>query len=101
MPGPSSTKPKKLLDQLRDAIRNQHHSYSTEKTYVHWAKRYILFHNKRHPAEMGAIVRLRPALDGMPAPARRVMFIDFFADQFLSKSPLLFTDHYPLFTLTH
>ncbi len=46
-------KPKKLLDQLRDAIRIKHYSYATEKTYVHWAKRYILFHNKRHPAEMG------------------------------------------------
>jgi integron integrase len=55
MPGPSSSKPKKLLDQLRDAIRIKHYSYSTEKTYVHWAKRYILFHNKRHPAEMGAL----------------------------------------------
>lgn len=49
-----SPKPKKLLDQLRDAIRLKHYSYSTEKTYVHWARRYILFHNKRHPAEMGA-----------------------------------------------
>src|SRR5574341_193833 len=54
MPEPSSPKPKKLLDQLRKAIRIKHYSYSTEKTYVHWAKRYILFHNKRHPAEMGA-----------------------------------------------
>jgi len=54
MPEPSSPKPKKLLDQLREAIRIKHYSYSTEKTYVHWAKRYILFHNKRHPAEMGA-----------------------------------------------
>ncbi len=54
MPRLSSSKPKKLLDQLRDAIRIKHYSYSTEKTYVHWAKRYILFHNKRHPAEMGS-----------------------------------------------
>jgi hypothetical protein len=44
-----------LLDQLRDAIRLKHYSYSTEKTYVHWAKRFILFHNQRHPAEMGAL----------------------------------------------
>ncbi len=51
---PSSPKPKKLLDQLRETIRIKHYSYSTEKTYVHWAKRYILFHNKRHPVEMGA-----------------------------------------------
>jgi hypothetical protein len=50
----SIPKPKKLLDQIRDAIRLKHYSYSTEKTYVHWAKRYILFYNKRHPAEMGA-----------------------------------------------
>jgi integron integrase len=54
MSEPSSPKPKKLLDQLHDAIRIKHYAYSTEKTYTHWAKRYILFHNKRHPAEMGA-----------------------------------------------
>ena len=49
----STPKSRKLLDQIRDAIRLKHYSYNTEKTYVHWAKRYILFHNKRHPAEMG------------------------------------------------
>jgi len=36
-------------------MRLKHYSYSTEKTYVHWAKRHILFCNKRHPAEMGAV----------------------------------------------
>ena len=50
----SPPKPKKLFDQLRDTIRLKHYSYSTEKTYVHWARCYILYHNKRHPAEMGA-----------------------------------------------
>ena len=45
--------PKKLLDQVRDAIRLKHYAYSTEKTYVHWAKRFVLYHNKRHPLEMG------------------------------------------------
>ena len=54
MPDPSDPKPKKLLDQLRDAIRLKHYSYSAEKTYFHWVRRYILYHNKRHPAEMGA-----------------------------------------------
>ena len=54
-----SPKPQKLLDQLRDAIRIKQYSYSTEKTYVHWVKRYILFHKAkqgfaRHPAEMGS-----------------------------------------------
>ncbi|MDH7487374.1 MAG: integron integrase [Anaerolineae bacterium] len=46
--------PKKLLDQTRDAIRLKHYSYRTEETYLNWIRRYILFHNKRHPAEMGA-----------------------------------------------
>jgi len=43
----------KLLDQVRQAIRTRHYSYRTEKAYVHWIKRFIFFHNKRHPAEMG------------------------------------------------
>lgn len=46
-------RPRKLLDQVRDAIRVKHYSYSTEKTYVYWIRRFILFHNKRHPSEMG------------------------------------------------
>ena len=45
-------RPKKLLDQVRDAIRLKHYAYSTEKTYVYWAKRFVLYHNKRHPLEM-------------------------------------------------
>jgi integron integrase len=46
-------RPKKLLDQLRDAIRLKHYAYRTEETYVQWVRRYILFHHKRHPKEMG------------------------------------------------
>jgi site-specific recombinase XerD len=45
--------PKKLLDQVRDVIRLKHYSYRTEETYVQWIVRYILFHNKRHPKDMG------------------------------------------------
>jgi integron integrase len=45
--------PKKLLDQVRDAIRLKHYSYRTEQTYIQWIRRYILFHNKRHPKDMG------------------------------------------------
>jgi len=44
----------RLLDQVREAIRLRHYSYRTEKAYVDWIRRYILFHGKRHPAEMGA-----------------------------------------------
>ena len=45
--------PRKLLDQVRDAIRLKHYSYRTEQTYVGWIRRYILFHQKRHPKDMG------------------------------------------------
>jgi integrase len=47
-------KPKKLLDQVRDAIRLKHYSIRTEQAYIGWIKRYIFFHDVRHPAEMGA-----------------------------------------------
>ena len=43
----------KLLDQVRHVLRFRHYSYQTEKTYVHWIKRFIVFHHKRHPREMG------------------------------------------------
>ncbi|MBM3145477.1 MAG: integron integrase [Chloroflexi bacterium] len=45
--------PKKILDQTREAIRLKHYSIRTEETYVNWITRFILFHNKRHPREMG------------------------------------------------
>jgi integron integrase len=45
---------KKLLDRVSDAVRLKHYSYRTEQTYKEWIKRYILFHKKRHPDEMGA-----------------------------------------------
>lgn len=46
-------KPKKLLDQVREAMRLKHYAYRTEETYVQWIRRYILFHDKRHPKDMG------------------------------------------------
>ena len=46
--------PSKLLDQVRDRIRVKHYSIRTETQYVQWIKRFILFHGKRHPQEMGA-----------------------------------------------
>lgn len=49
----ASQKPK-LLDQVREAIRAKHYSRRTEKAYVDWIYRFIMFHNKRHPSEMGA-----------------------------------------------
>jgi len=50
---PAIVKQPKLLDQVRSAIRTKHYSYRTEKSYIHWIRRFILHHNKRHPNEMG------------------------------------------------
>ncbi|MCP5099682.1 MAG: integron integrase [Chloroflexi bacterium] len=48
-----STHPPKLLDQVRNLLRRKHYALSTEQAYVGWIKRFILFHNKRHPNQMG------------------------------------------------
>ena len=44
---------KRLLDRVRDSIRSRHYSLRTEQSYSHWIRRFILFHGKRHPDEMG------------------------------------------------
>ena len=43
----------RLLDQVRTAIRLRHYSIRTEEAYVQWIRRFILYHKKRHPREMG------------------------------------------------
>lgn len=50
---PERQKPK-LLDQVRAAMRTRHYSLRTADAYVHWIKRFVLFHGKRHPRDMGA-----------------------------------------------
>jgi len=51
---PSAPTPPKLLDQVRDKIRVKHYSIRTETQYLQWIKRFIFFHGKRHPRDMGA-----------------------------------------------
>jgi integron integrase len=48
-----SGKPKKLLEQYSEVLRNRHYSLRTEKTYIGWVRQFILHHHKRHPREMG------------------------------------------------
>src|SRR5438874_790283 len=52
VPVASNTHKPKLLDQVRDVIRRKHYSIRTEQAYVDWIKSFIIYHNKRHPAEM-------------------------------------------------
>jgi Phage integrase, N-terminal SAM-like domain len=55
----------KLLDQMRHVLRLKHLSIRTAKAYVPWAKRFMLFHHKRYPADMGAAPRA--TTDAWPA----------------------------------
>ncbi len=52
-PAPTS-RPPRLLDQVRDKLRTLHYCYRTEQQYVQWVRRFILFHDRRHPRIMGA-----------------------------------------------
>ncbi len=49
---PTPARPR-LLDEVRNAIRRRHYSYRTEESYVEWIKRFIRFHGRRHPRELG------------------------------------------------
>lgn len=51
---PAQPRPGALFDSIREACRLRHYSIRTEQQYVHWAKRFILYHGKRHPSELGA-----------------------------------------------
>lgn len=44
----------RLFDQVRDVLRRRHYSYQTEKSYIQWIKRFVVFHNMRPPRDMGA-----------------------------------------------
>ena len=54
VPLPDTGSRPKLLDRVRHAIRTRHYSRRTEQAYVDWIRRYIVFHNKKHPSTMGA-----------------------------------------------
>ena len=60
---PPVTSPR-LLDQVRGVLRAKHYSYRTEQAYANWIRRFVLFHGKRHPREMGTaeidVVAYRP-----------------------------------------
>ena len=49
----SQLQPPRLLEQMRAMLRARHYSIRTEGTYLGWVKRFILFHGKRHPRDMG------------------------------------------------
>jgi integron integrase len=64
---PPCSQPPRLLDQVRQELRVRHYAYRTERTYIDWIKRYIFYHQKRHPKDMG--------------PAEVRAFLGYLADQ--------------------
>jgi len=52
---PAPARPPRLLERVRCTIRTRHYSFRTEKAYVGWIKRYLVFHGMRHPAELGSV----------------------------------------------
>ena len=52
---PQAHRPKALREQRRDVLRPHHYALRTEHAYVDWARRFLLFQQKRHPAEMGRV----------------------------------------------
>jgi hypothetical protein len=66
---PAITPPPKLLDQVRERIRLKHYSLCTEQAYLHWVKRYIISHGKRHPKDSDEKRRVRY----FPVPAFRAL----------------------------
>jgi hypothetical protein len=64
---PDPPQPPRLLDQMRHLLRARHYALDTEECYLRWARQFILFHNKRHPRDMGP---LRSALSSLTSPSR-------------------------------
>lgn len=54
VPPPASDARPRLLDAVRERIRYRHYSYRTEQAYVEWVRRFVRFHDRRHPRDMGA-----------------------------------------------
>ncbi len=64
----------RLMDRMRDIIRLHQYSIATERVYLHWVRRFILFHGKRHPASMGKKEIELPWMDDVvrAKPKRRI-----------------------------
>ena len=54
-PNAETPRPPKLLERMRIHLRTRHYSIRTEEAYIDWERRFILFHGKRHPRDMGAV----------------------------------------------
>jgi integron integrase len=94
VPIPVAKESTRLLDRVRIFMRSRHMAWSTEKTYIHWIKRFIHFHEKRHPEHMGAVeienFLTHLAVHEQAAPATQAIALNaliFLYREFLQQPP--------------
>jgi len=100
-----TNQPPKLLDQVTDDLRLRHYAYRTEQQYLHCIRRYILFHHRRHPADMGAaeieasLAHLAVYNHIAPLPKNQALAAHLFLYRDVLKQPIqtLASDQKPLF----
>ena len=90
IPRPIPSGPTRLLDRLREDLRARGYAFTTERTYLHWIKRFIFFHKYRNPISMGKpeieaylthlAVRLRvaPATQRIALNALMYLYVKFY-----------------------
>ena len=87
---------KKLLHQMQEKMRLKHFSLRTEKAYLDWARRYILFHHKRHPKDMGPpeieAFLTHLAADGQVSASTHTVPVPFRENQALSALLFLYRE---------
>jgi hypothetical protein len=90
-----------LVDQMRHVLHLKHRSIRTEKVYVQWARRFILFHHKRHPANMVApeirAFLIHLAVEGQVAAAMQKIALQPLLDaSILHSAPLPLNEYTPM-----
>mgnify|MGYP006158593275 CR=1 FL=1 len=76
----------RLLDQVRGKIRLKHYSIRTEQSYLDWIKRYIIFHDKQHPAGLGAAEVEAAGVAVLPPDEVSAGGVDFFLLGFVAQA---------------
>jgi len=101
IPVPISAHSRRFLDELRADLRTRGYAYATERTYLHWIKRYILFHAKQHPEKLGKVdieaFLTHLAVEATVSPATQRTALNalmYLYTKFLGRDPQTLAFHY-------